>query len=387
MTQPRNDVGAIPLDERQRALFARVVELLRRRPSGDPPPAWLAELQAARDELRELLGAQPESVPGLRLLAEVALRLGDMGEARACISQAELLDPWNLEILIISESLYGAEAALQTLPPGRAPMPDSELGSASITTEKLIERAMGSFRLGQLERAYSLAKLAYRIQPQKAYHLLDVWTVGSGMDPIRCRRELELLSQEERAEPYLFLALGSIDNVLGLYDEAAGWLAQGIAQESKDPYVHAMLQNELAYVLAKQGKRMEEAIRLARQALETFPDRTANGFIRDTLGVVYLKKGELEKAVRNLREAVAKDPTVIPRFHLALALIVARDAPGALIELRHVAAARPSLESPHVEETAILSRVQTHMARIEDLLHLGGADDLRDARDILGDLI
>jgi tetratricopeptide (TPR) repeat protein len=374
------DPDPTALDEGQRALFASVVDLLRRRPAD-------VELTAAREELRAFLAGLPASVPGLRLLAEVALRLGDLEEARRCIGQAEQLDPWNLEILIISESLYGAEAAQRGRKPGAAPMPDSELDSGAITTEGLIEKAMGSFRLGQLERAYSLSKLAYRIQPQKGYHLLDIWTAGSALDPSRCRQELTLLADEEPKEPYLFLALGSVDNVLGLHEEAARWLEQGLALEPKEPYVLAMLLNELAYVLAKRGARLEEATRLARKALDVFPDRNANGFIRDTLGVVYLKRGDLEKAVRNLREAVAKDPTAIPRFHLGLALLECLDAPGSLAELRAVAAARPSLETPHVEETAILQRVQTHLSRIEDLLNLGGADDLRDAMAILRDLM
>lgn len=47
------------------------------------------------------------------------------------------------------------------------------------------------------------------------------------------------------------------------------------------------------------------------------------------------------------------------------------------------AAARPALESPHIEETLIINRVQLHLARLEVLLNPGGADEVRDALSIL----
>jgi tetratricopeptide (TPR) repeat protein len=366
------------------ALFARVVELLRRQAASDDPQLLLQRLGQAREELEAFRAAHPDSVPTLRLLAEVSHRLGAMTETREYIRAAELLDPWNLEILIISESFYEEEARSQTRGRGEAPMLDSEISSNSITTEKLVEKAMGSFRLGQLERAYSLAKLAYRIEPDKGHHLLDVWTAGAAFDPERTRRELIELIPEAESQPYLFLALGSVDNVLALHQEAAGWLERGLALDlEQDPYVFAMLLNELAYVMVRTNDRLETAVQYTRRALELFPDPQANGFIRDTLGLAYLKMGKTDKALRNLREAVAKDPTVIPRFHLAIALLTEKNPAEALVELDRIAAARPSLESPHIEEIAILERIQSHYSRLSDLLNLGGSDDIRDALGIL----
>lgn len=377
----------------QTSLFASIVELLRRHPpEQDQTPAAeqariRAEFELARQQLEAFHLTHPDSVPALRLLTEVCSRLGDAQRTRAYIQQAERLDPWNPEILIISESLYSGQAGGADVTPGAAPMVDSELRSGAVTTESLIEKAMGSFRLGQLQRAYTLSKLAYRIEPEKGHHLLDVWTVGAALDPERTRRDLVLLEPEQPEQPYLYLALGSIDNVLGLYEEAAGWLERGLSLKLDDPYVHAMLFNELAYVLVRRDEQLDVAVQLARRALELFPDRDANGFIRDTLGLAYLKQGQVDKALRNLREAVAKDATVVPRFHLAIALLGQKETTDALAELRIIAAARPSLESPHIEEIAILDRVQSHIAKIEELLNLGGPDDIQDALAVLAGLI
>jgi tetratricopeptide (TPR) repeat protein len=369
------------------ALFSRVAQLLRRHEAEEVSQEYKKELQAAQAELQWHHNSHPASVPALRLLAECSQRLFDLKAARRHISEAELLDPWDLEIMIISESLYEAEAANRIVRPGEPLRLQSDLSSGVVSTETLLEKAMGSFRLGDVERAYSLAKLTYRINPVEEHHLMDVWSIGSAFDPRRTRLELIKLEQEGDPSPYLYLALGSVCNVVGQHQEAVYWIDRGISLAPKDPFVLAMLFNELAYVLARQELYLDRCVQLARTALELFPDTQANGFIRDTLGVVYLKRGDYDKAIQNLREAVRKDPTVIPRFHLALALLKNRDAANALAELKFITAARPSLESPHVEETAILDRVQCNILRLEDLLNLGGADDIRDALGMLEGLV
>ena len=195
-----------------------------------------------------------------------------------------------------------------------------------------------------------------------------------------------MLAEEVDGEPYLFLALGSINNVLGRWEEAGFWLDKGLALEMEDRYVQAMLFNELAYVMARQGQHLDGSLRLVRRALDLFPDKNANGFIRDTLGLIYLKQKKNDKALRNLMEAVAKDPGVISRLHLAIDLMRSQDRPGALKHLRMIAAARPTLDSPHLEETQILRRVQSQIGKLEELLNLGGSAELEEAEGMLQDL-
>ncbi len=382
-----NQPGSAEESDEARDLFARVAQSLRDFRRAENCPEARSALLHDREDLSHFQGQFPNSVPALRLLAECAQRLGKMAEARDYISRAELLDPWDLEILIIAESLYESDDGQRKRKAHEPVRPPSALDEGVVNSEKLIEKAMGSFRLGDLERAYTLAKLAYRVSPENQHHLMDVLSAGSAYDPERTHRELSHLFLEGDPPAYLYLALGSICNVRGLYQDATVWLSRGIDEEPKDPFVLAMLLNELAYVMAKQSVRLDQCVALARAALELFPDKQANGFIRDTLGVTYLKIGDYDKAVRNLREAASKDRTVIPCFHLALALLHKQDAGGALTELKQVATARPSLESPHVEELAILDRVQSYIGRLEDLLHLGSADDIKDALTILDGLI
>ena len=64
---------------------------------------------------------------------------------------------------------------------------------------------------------------------------------------------------------------------------------------------HANALNYLGYTYADLGKNLDEAERLIKEALKYKPD---DGYITDSLGWVYYKKGEYEKALKYLKKAV-----------------------------------------------------------------------------------
>lgn len=102
-----------------------------------------------------------------------------------------------------------------------------------------------------------------------------------------------------------------------LYDKAS------MAQESIDA-MQAVLKinsqnaealNFIGYTYADKGINLDEAERLIKKALKLKPD---DGYITDSLGWVYFKKGELKKALKELERAVTlapKDPVIME--HLA----------------------------------------------------------------------
>jgi tetratricopeptide (TPR) repeat protein len=368
------------------ALFSQVADLLREN-RAVARTALRERLMHARSDLEHFFAQHPYSVTSLRLLAECAQQLNDLPQARQYIERAELLDPWNIEILIITESLHEAEADSQRRANPRSTPLLAKIYSGVANADQLIELALGAFQLGQLERAYSLAKLAYLINPQNSHHLLDVWSVGAIFDPARTYAELRLLDRQSEPNAYLFLVLGSVCHVLRQYDEALEWIEKGMCLSPDNPYLAAMLNNEMAYVFVRKGQHLDRAVTLARTALEQFPNEKANGFIRDTLGVAYLKKGQFDKAIQNLREAVRKDPCVVPRFHLTVALLENHDASAALQELKVLFTAHSSLDTPHAEECAILERVQSNANKIEAHLTAGGAENIRPILQLLRELV
>ncbi|MCK5202823.1 MAG: tetratricopeptide repeat protein, partial [Desulfobacterales bacterium] len=64
---------------------------------------------------------------------------------------------------------------------------------------------------------------------------------------------------------------------------------------------HSNALNYLGYTYADLGKNLDEAERLILEALKYKPD---DGYITDSLGWVYYKKGEFKKALEYLQKAI-----------------------------------------------------------------------------------
>ncbi len=81
---------------------------------------------------------------------------------------------------------------------------------------------------------------------------------------------------------------------------------------------NAIAMNNLAFLLAEAGTDLDDALGLARRAMEVMP---ASMDMTDTAGWVYLKRGENDSAIALFAEAVAKAPAEESyRDHLLMAL-------------------------------------------------------------------
>lgn len=74
--------------------------------------------------------------------------------------------------------------------------------------------------------------------------------------------------------------------------------------------------NNLAYLSAQHAGQLDAALKYAQQAKSLAPE---NANIQDTLGWIYYRKGLYQGAVRELEQALARDPRPSIRFHLGLA--------------------------------------------------------------------
>jgi tetratricopeptide (TPR) repeat protein len=98
--------------------------------------------------------------------------------------------------------------------------------------------------------------------------------------------------------------------------------------------------NNLAFLLADTGGDLDQALRLAQQALTKLPNQAA--FI-DTVGYIYLKKGLGDSAVQTFGNLVRKNPHVPAyRYHLGMALLAKGDKLAAKKELQVALDDRPS---------------------------------------------
>ncbi|MCU0590324.1 MAG: tetratricopeptide repeat protein [Desulfobacterales bacterium] len=152
--------------------------------------------------------------------------------------------------------------------------------------------------------------------------------------------------------------LASIFEESGRYDEAENHLKQALAkdpensrylfrlgvvydkQKKKESSIEAMRRvitldpknasalNYLGYTYADLGQNLDEAEQLILEALKYKPD---DGFITDSLGWVYYKKGDYQKALRYLKKAsemVPEDPVILE--HVGDAYLKLNDKPNAL---------------------------------------------------------
>lgn len=91
-----------------------------------------------------------------------------------------------------------------------------------------------------------------------------------------------------------------------MYDQAEVQFRKALAIDPRNPGVL----NYMGYMLADQGEKLPEALKMIRQAVDMEPQ---NGAYLDSLGWAYFKSGQYTEAEENLRKAnerINSDPTV-----------------------------------------------------------------------------
>jgi len=164
--------------------------------------------------------------------------------------------------------------------------------------------------MGQVDEGLALAKAqlsggAEDLEVEERY--ADIF--------IRLKRFKEASEQIEHADAlaskpyeklYVFFLRGEFYDRQKMYDQAEGQFRKALAI---DPH-HAAVLNYLGYMLADQGQKLTEALKLIGEAVDLEPQ---NGAYLDSLGWVYFKLGQYHEAEENLlkaNERMNSDPTV-----------------------------------------------------------------------------
>ncbi len=132
---------------------------------------------------------------------------------------------------------------------------------------------------------------------------------------------------DETIEQYEDLLKNNPDSIAGIMGLATAYEVQGKMTEAKEQYTRALTlepnlaaaANNLAWILASQeGSDLGEALRLAMQAKQAYPDQP---HIADTLGWVHYQRKSYPLAITQFRLALDKKPDdPVIQYHLALAL-------------------------------------------------------------------
>ena len=294
--------------------------VLRERPDDREMRIALAQSLVATnkpDEARRELDSIPPDKRGAEgnyAIGRIDMLQGKAESARENLLTALQAQPDRPEIL---ESLLSTEMALGKIDESLARI---EKAAGDKPDDANLQRLLGTALVasGQGPAGEAKFRRAIEIDPNNmaAYQGLAGYLLGSNrLDEGIATYEAALQKQP---------GLASLHFTLGTLYEGAGRRADAVPQYEEAIKLEPNLgiaKNNLAYLLADEGKNLDRALDLAQEAKAQMPE---SGNVADTLGYVLLKKGIPEAAVGYFQEAEKSfrpgDPDIgVVRVHLATA--------------------------------------------------------------------
>ena len=317
---PRVDLGVLYIQQRKADRASIVAgEALQLEPNNQDALLVMVEANL-------LLGSNAEAEKGIRLLATLdprdhrLLRLqGQLAKAQGRLAQAlsfydqvrqiRLDDHWILrETLDILHAMGKIREGTELL--------TAELRRKTGSVPVLL--ALGSWNLASAD--YSQAAAAYKTVADRDPKNAEAWSgMGrayyQGGDPVQAEVAFRKALLANPADAHALLYLGIILTARGRYAEARPFLEKKLEASPND----VVTLNNLALVLSETGEDLARALSLARRATAQAPTEPG---LRDTLGMVYLKRGLYFNAVQEFEKVVSVQPNNATwRRHLAMALL------------------------------------------------------------------
>jgi tetratricopeptide (TPR) repeat protein len=286
----------------------------------------------ARTELKSLIHEYPQSGQiqfqfGLLAIAEKKYseaekvfrkldqqRTGDAGTVAALVATWSVQNQWDSAIQLLNQHLKASpdSAAIRRLlaataaRAGKYDLAISEYQRLLASNPKSIDLRMqlgGVYRLkGDLNSAIAV------LQPTREWMARD---------------------------PEPLMLLGSMLQEAGRNSEAQADFRRALQFRPDNPFIL----NNLAFLLTETGSDLDEALRLSQRALQKSPGHPV---LTDTLGWIYLKKGDKGSAIRTFSSLVRQQPeNAMYRYHYAVALLESGDTVAAKSEVRSALTSRP----------------------------------------------
>jgi len=186
-------------------------------------------------------------------------------------------------------------------------------------------------RRGRFDEALDLIDKAGKTCPPEAVAFTAVAMLHApGIRPAHVERVEHSLTAALAQKPGLTsleLRLATLRDLQGRYADAETVYRQILAREPGN----VVALNNLAWLLAHRKDAREEALKLARQAVDAVGPQPP---LLDTRALTLVNRGESEPAVKDLEQVLEDEPTPLRYFHLARAQMLAGDRAGAAATLR-----------------------------------------------------
>ncbi len=159
----------------------------------------------------------------------------------------------------------------------------------------------------QPEEAVRLVKKAVEIQPENdsLYHSLSLAYMSVEKYDLAIQSMRTAIKLNDNRDSYYF-ELGALLERSEKYSDAIDNMQRAIELNP----MHSNAHNFIGYMYAQEGQYLDKALSHLKKALSIQP---RNGYFLDSLGWIYFKKGESEKALTEIKKAmvyVAPDPVL-----------------------------------------------------------------------------
>jgi len=141
---------------------------------------------------------------------------------------------------------------------------------------------------------------------------------------------------ENKKDVNEYIAEGFKYKNLGMYEESIKNYKYAIGAYPAHPVAY----NNLAYLYAELGVNLDEALTFVQTAISI--DKTQVGLYFDTLGWIYYKKNDFNKAREYLEKSVFFNPSAVRKYHLGLCYKQLNLNERALVEFQNAQIMQPT---------------------------------------------
>ena len=269
------------------------------------------ELPRAEQELAGLMKQYPNVAVVHMLDGSLRLQKRDLAGARRSYERALSLVPASLEAFA---GVVMLDLIENKVPQARARV-DARLATEPNRPELMTLAARVYASQKDYGKAESVLRQAIQVNPntQDAYALLAQVLVASGKLEA-ARVEFDQIAQRDQKN----LAAKTMAAMIVHSQNKVADAKKRYEEIVNDNPAAAVAANNLAWIYAEEGDKLDEALRLAESAAVQLPE---NQSVQDTIGWIYYKKELPILAIPRFEKSIEKSPdTASYHYHLALAL-------------------------------------------------------------------
>jgi tetratricopeptide (TPR) repeat protein len=292
-------------------------------------------LPKAKEEIASLLKDYPNTPPVLNLVAAHQLAAKETQLARATYLRSLSLDPNNFEAL---RGLVRLDVA-DNRPKDAVARIETALKNWKASSDLLILAATTYATVNNVIRSEEVLKQAIEVDPGRldSYNLLG--SLYAGQDRLD---EARTFFEKAVAQNPKSIAANTM---LGILLERQQRNAEAEAQYRKTLAIDeraSLAANNLAWMYVTSNRNLDEALELARNAVQHMPDQPE---FKDTLGWIYYRRSMHQEAVRHLEDTVRRAPRYADaHYHLGMAYLASGEVDLAKKSLERALAIRTDFE-------------------------------------------